>query len=165
MSDLEAALAAHLNGKFFWEHTAGNDDQTTCKEVLEIRKAQKPFAKGAKNITVRGTVLEQVEAYKPVKKVCLRGEQKIIEPIINAICKVYKITAEDLLGTSTSQHFHKAKRHLYWAVMNRIPKMNYSEAGRLLKKNHSTIMHGAKEFHANQDHAKIIEVDHLIGWL
>lgn len=163
MTDLEAALAAHLDGKFFWEPTTSIEDTKTIKAIVDIRKAQKPFNKDAKHVTPGSVALEYVETNKPVKKVALKGEQRVIEPIISAIAHVYNIPASDLLGTSTSQTFYKAKRHLYWAVMNRIPKMSYSEAGRLLKKNHSTVMHGAKEFHANQDHEKIVAVDRVLG--
>ena len=165
MSDLEAALAAHLNGKFFWEPTNNLDDIEESRDALEIRKAQRVFAKGAKNITTRNKNLKEIPAPKP-KKISLAGDQKKIEPIVNAISYAYNVSPVQLMSRSTSTTLAKPKRHLYWALFRYIPDMSFIEAGRLMGgKCHTTVMHGVETFKANQDHEKIVEVDRLMGRL
>lgn len=165
MSDLEAALAAHLNGKFFWEPTNNLDETEESRDALEIRRAQRVFAKGAKNITTRNRDLKEITPPKP-KKICLAGEQKKIEPIVNAISYAYNVPPDQLISRSTSTSLAKPKRHLYWALFRYIPGMSFKEAGRLLGgKCHTTVMHGVATFKENQDHAKIVEVDLLMGRL
>ena len=163
MVDLEAALAAHLNGKFFWEPTSNPDDQTTCKDMLDLRKAQKEFSKGAKHYTSRNKV-EPPPAVVKVKPLVLQEDQKVLEPIINAISHAYKIAPSDLMGRSTSYKFAKAKHHFCWAMFKYIPGLSYAEAGRITGKCHTTIMHGKEMFQKNQDFAKVVEVDQLMGW-
>ena len=165
MTDLEAALAAHLEGKFFWEPTNNLDETEESRMALDIRKAQRAFAKGAKNITTRNKNLKEIPAPKH-PSISLAGEQKEIEPIVNAISYAYNVSPVQLISRSTSTSIAKAKRHLYWALFRYIPRMSFKEAGRLLGgKCHTTVMHGVSTFNADQDHAKIVEVDRLMGRL
>lgn len=163
LSDLEAALAAHLNGKFFWEPTNNRDSGDDSDFAIEIRKAQKVFAKGAKHVTSRSRVVEALPR-PPMKKVVLDKERKEIEPIINAICYAYRVTPEELFGKSTSYRYNRAKRHMCWALYKYIPNMTSTRAGRLLGKDHATVLHGKRSFQADQDLAKVAEVDCLMGW-
>lgn len=162
MSDLEAALAAHLNGKFFWEHTNNLDDTDKPREALEIVRAQREFAKGAKNITSRNKDFVEPKKSKP-RGVTLPEDQKLIEPVLNAVSSVYEVDAKDILGCSTSQKFAKAKAHFYWAMFRYMPGLSLKELGRIMVKCHTTIKHGRDMFEASQDFEKVVEVDRLMG--
>ncbi len=162
MIDLEAQFADFLDKKFFWEPTA-DPDMSENREVMQIRRAQKKFANGAENIVPgRIAASECVEAVRPMK-VKINYRSKVIEPILKAISKAYNVSIDDLLGKSTSPKFAKAKQHLCWAMFKYIPRMSLIEAGNILSKNHSTVLHGKKCFQAEQDFNKIAEVDKLMG--
>lgn len=162
MIDLETQFAEFLDKKFFWEPTA-DPDISENKEVMQIRRAQRKFSNGAENIIPgRIAASECIEVVRPMK-VKLNYRSKTIKPILEAISKAYNVSIDDLLGKSTSYKFAKAKQHLCWAMFKYIPKMSLIEAGAILSKNHSTVLHGKKCFQANQDFNKIVEVDKLMG--
>ena len=161
--DLEAQFAEFLKGKFFWEPTAHPDDYEN-KEAMSIRKAQKKFSAGAEHI-IPGRIrpAEFIETIKPMTLV-LPSERKVVRPILDAISAAYNVSIDDLLGRSTSYKFVKAKRHLCWAMFRYLPNMNFTMAGKLLDKNHTTVMHGKNIFQKNMDHVKILEVDAIVGY-
>jgi chromosomal replication initiation ATPase DnaA len=165
MKSPEQLMAEHLNGKFFWEHTVIQEETAESKAVVAIRHAQRKFAKGARDVTARNR--DAVNAVKKAKiqRIPLRKDQKIIEPVINAIATAYEISVDDLFGRSTSFEFKHAKRHLYWAIFRYHPNLKTSDVGDMLGKNHSTIIHGRALFQKNQDFAKVVEVERLLGLL
>ena len=164
-SDDEAALAAFLNGKFFWEPTTTKEDlldSYASKDVLDIRKAQKAFAKDAQNVTTKKKVTKSTAPIKLQDRV-LRGEEKIMEPVLKAISEVYGFTIKDLLGESKVYKFANAKKHLVWALFRYIPGMTTLEAGRLLKRCHTTVIYNRDRFDANKHFEKVAEVDVIMG--
>lgn len=163
MSDLEAEMAKALNGKFFWEPTTV-PNFFVCKEVDELRGAQRQHATGAVNVITARVEKDKsnVNSIKPITRK-LTGRTKAIEPVLRAISVVYDVAVDDLLARSTSRYHARAKTHLYWALFRYIPGMSYPEAGRILDKCHSTVLHGKKLFEKNPDKAKIAEVDKLMG--
>lgn len=162
MSDLEAALAAHLNGKFFWEHTEMLDEASTPSEVAAVRKAQKKFANGARNITARNKNIGNLNSGRPLKKV-LKEEQAILEPLIKAICVAYDISPDDLLGSGRTYQVTKPRKHFYWSVSRYFPSISLSQVGRLLNKDHSTVLHGKRSFEEECNIEMIGFVDELMG--
>lgn len=169
MSDLEAALAAHLNGKFFWEPTTDNTEPTSCKDVMSIRRAQKAFSKGAKQMTARKLAAEKAWEVNPPPRpksdgFVLREDHKFIEPVVEAISSVYRVSVVEIMGRSKSYKYAKARKHLYWCILRYFPSITYSEAGRIMGRDHATIIHGSKSFNDNQDPEKVAEVDRLVGY-
>ena len=161
MSDAEAALLAHLEGKFFWEPTTVLEDPATSRNVLEIRAAQKKFASGAKNITSRKAEVVVPKWYSG--KYELSEEQKPLERIILAVSEAYNVRVRELIGFSKEYRLQPATRHLYWAVMKYVPDMSYSALGRILGRNHTSIIHGVEVFEAKYDAEKVADVEHLMG--
>jgi len=162
MRDAEAELLAALDGKFFWEPSSNPDDKDNGNS-LAIRKIQQKFAKNARIVnTKRGPDVINTESIKPMKRV-LKGEEKVISPIIQAISTAYDISMDDLLGKSTSQKFAKPKMHLYWALFKYIPNLSLAESGRLMNKCHTTVLHGRRMFQKNMDMMKVVEVERLMG--
>lgn len=165
MSDLEAALAAHLEGKFFWDPAKGTEHDDESAASLEIQRVQRKFYKDAQQITGRNKcLLEMPEPKEAIRNAVFTGKRKLVEPIVNAVGQVYGVPPKILLSRSTSHKYKKAKQHLHWAMFRYIPSMSYPWAGDLLGKNHSTIMHGRKMFEAEQDFEKVVEVDRLMRW-
>lgn len=165
MKSPEELMAEHLNGKFFWEHTVIQEETAESKAVVAIRHAQRKFAKGARDVTARNRDAVSAGKKAKVQKIPLRKDQKILEPVMNAIATTYEISVDDLLGRSTSFMFKHAKRHLYWAVFKYNPSLKISDVGDMLGKNHSTIIHGRSLFQKNQDFEKVVEVERLLGVL
>lgn len=165
MKSPEELMAEHLNGKFFWEHTANTDDAPESKSVMDIRQAQKKFAKGALNVTARNKNPVVVKKEPKRQRIPLKEDQKVFQPIMEAIATAYDISVDDLLGRSTSYKFAKAKQHYYWAIFKYHPKLSSAEAGRIMGKCHTTIMHGRAMFHKKQDFSKVVEVERILGLL
>lgn len=162
MNDLEAALAAHLSGKFFWEHTECLDEGSAPPEVVAIRKAQKKFANGAKNITVRNK--DFIDAPPKTYKITnLKGDQVVLEPLVKAICEVYDVFPKELMGTGRTHKIAKARKHFYWAISRYFPSISISQAGRLVGRDHSTIIHSRDSFEANYNFEMVGRVDELMG--
>lgn len=162
VSDLEAALAAHLNGKFFWEHTECLDEGSAPAEVVAIRQAQKRFSKGAKNITVRNR--DFINAPPKISTITnLTGDQVMLEPLVKAICEVYGVTPKELMGQGRAYRITKARKHFYWAISRYFPSVSISQTGRLVGRDHSTIIHSRDAFEANYDFEMVGRIDELMG--
>lgn len=162
MSDLEAALAAHLNGKFFWEHTETLDEGSAPSEVVAIRQAQRKFAKGAKQITARNKDIGNINSGKPMSRI-LKGEQEMLAPLIKAICEVYDVSPDDLMSHKKLWSLAKARKHFYWSIFRYFPSVSLLQAGRLVGKNHTTVLHGRQSFEKDYDIEMVGVVDELMG--
>lgn len=163
MVDAEAAMLMALEGKFFWEPTSSPNDVDSSAEIRRIQR--KIAGKGVKIISTKlGGEQINTESIKPMTRI-LKGEEKVLEPIIKAITKVYDVSPDDLVRSTTSSKFAKAKHHLYWALFKYIPNLSYTEAGRLMKKCRTTVMHGKAMFEKNMDMVKVVEVEREMGIL
>ena len=165
MKSPEELMSEQLNGKFFWEHTVIQEETARSRDEVAIRHAQRKFSKGATHITTQNKDSVGFEKKAKVQTIHLRENQKILEPVMNAIATAYEISVDDLFGRSTSFKFKHAKRHLYWAIFRYYPSLTTSDVGEMLGKNHSTIIHGRAMFQKNQDYAKLVEVERLLGML
>ena len=162
MSDLEAALAAHLNGKFFWEHTEMLDEGGLPADVAAIRQVQKKFSKGAKDITARNKDLVNINSKKAMRRV-LKGEQEMLEPLIRAVCEAYDVSPDDLMSHKKMWNITKARKHFYWAIFRYFPSLSLLQAGRLVGKNHSTVLYGRQSFEDDYNIEMVGVVDELMG--
>lgn len=162
MPDAEKRLAEWLEGKFFWISGA-REDSDNPQAVKEIRRVQRQFAGDAKSIfSNRESRVEEIEKNAPRKPGRLGPEGKIALPILTAIAKAYNLQIDDLLSKSTSPRLKKAKQHMCWALMKYLPKMSYNRAGSMIDKNHSTVLHGDKEFRKKIDREKVLEVERFM---
>ena len=165
MKNPEELMSEQLNGRFFWEHTVIEEETAQSKDVVAIRHAQRKFAKDAIHVTARNRDSVGFEKKAKTQTIPLRKDQKILEPVMNAIATAYEISVDDLFGRSTSFKFKHAKRHFYWAIFRYYPSLKTSDVAEILGKNHSTIIHGRAMFQKNQDYAKLVEVERLLGML
>ena len=165
MKSPEELMSEQLNGRFFWEHTVIQEETARSRDEVAIRHAQRKFSKGATQVTTQNKDSVRFEKKAKTQTIPLRENQKILEPVMNAIATAYEISVDDLFGRSTSFKFKHAKRHLYWAIFRYYPSLKTSDVGEMLGKNHSTIIHGRAMFQKNQDYAKLVEVERLLGML
>jgi hypothetical protein len=165
MKNPEELMSEQLNGRFFWEHTVIQKEAARSRDEVAIRHAQRKFSKGATHVTTQNKDSVGFEKKAKIQTIPLRKDQKILEPVMNAIATAYEISVDDLFGRSTSFKFKHAKRHLYWAIFRYYPSLKISDVGEMLGKNHSTIIHGRAMFQKNQDYAKLVEVERLLGML
>ena len=165
MKSPEEFMSEQLNGKFFWEHTVIQEETARSRDEVAIRHAQRKFSKGATQVTTQNKDSVGFEKKAKIQKIPLRENQKILEPVMNAIATAYEISVDDLFGRSTSFKFKHAKRHFYWAIFRYYPSLKTSDVAEILGKNHSTIIHGRAMFQKNQDYAKLVEVERLLGML
>jgi chromosomal replication initiation ATPase DnaA len=165
MKNPEELMSEQLNGKFFWEHTVIQEETARSRDEVAIRHAQRKFSKGATHITTQNKDSVGFEKKAKAQTIHLRENQKILEPVMNAIATAYEISVDDLFGRSTSFKFKHAKRHFYWAIFRYYPSLKTSDVAEILGKNHSTIIHGRAMFQKNQDYAKLVEVERLLGML
>jgi len=165
MKSPEELMVEHLNGKFFWEHTVIQEETAESKDIVRIRQAQKRFARGAIDITTRNRDSIVREKKAKVQKIPLRKDQKILEPVMNAIATAYEISVDDLFGRSTGKKFKQAKCHCYWAILKYNPSLTPLRVGDIMGKCRTTIMHGRTMFQKKQDFEKVVEVERLLGLL
>lgn len=160
MSDAEAALAALLDGKFFWEPTTNPEETTTSRNITEIRRAQKKFYGNAKQISSR--TCEPITAKWTPGVYTLTEAQKPYEELILAIAQAYELRVYDIMRLTREYQFQPAKRHLYWA-MDKYHKLSKSEIGRILNRNHTSILNGIDVFNSKYDVEKVAQVEFLMG--
>lgn len=154
-------MLKHLEGKFFWEPSSHPGDPDAGSP--ELRRAQRAIAGKVKIISTKiAPDVVETETIKPMRR-ALKGEAKVLEPLIMAISKVYKIAPDDVVRRTTSPKFATAKHHLYWGIFRYTTCSTFSEAGRLLGKCHTTIMHGVTMFHRNIDEQKVVDVERELG--
>lgn len=163
MSDIESALAAHLNGKFFWEHTETLDEGSVPPEVMSIRRAQRKFSEGAKNVTERNKRLGDLKTSRP-GRVNLREDQEVLAPLAKAICEVYGVSCKELFGRGKTGNLPKARKHFYWAIFRYFPSISLSQAGRMVGRDHSSILHSKNSFDKEYNVEMVGVVDQIMGW-
>jgi chromosomal replication initiation ATPase DnaA len=105
---------------------------------------------------------EQVEHYKAVRArisgaaikpkekeepmiVERRLEEGFRQKIIRECAEEFGISVKDILGNSRVNHIVMARRKAAWIFYQR-GTMSYPQIGRLLNKNHSTIIHAVKKY-------------------
>jgi hypothetical protein len=157
--DAESRMALALNGKFFWEPTT-LPLEPDSPSVKAIRRAQRQHAKGAEQIVLARPA--PINSIKPMTSKLGAHSEELV-PVLKAISIAYDVSVDDLLGKSTSTFFTAAKSHLYWAIFRYLPKISYLEAGRMIRKSHTTVMHGRKLFEKNPNPDMIAKVDLLMG--
>lgn len=162
MRNLEDEMNAAFSGKFFWEPSTNPNDRDVGGSVA-IRQAQRKIAGDVRIVTTKSSPdAINIESVKPMTRI-LKGEEKVLEPILRAISTAYDVSMDTLMSGTTSYKYSNAKFHLYWAMFRYIPGMSLAEAGRLLDKCHTTVRHGKATFEKNMDKYKVAEVDRLMG--
>ena len=181
MRDLEAEMAKALEGKFFWEHTSG-DEPMTSGDIYNIRVAQREF--------IDGRTKEQIAAEKKEERlkrlretierekerqisVCsvnhhLKSDIKqFVSRLAEVVAEVHNVPLDIMLSKSRVLFAMPAKHHHSWAFRRYFPGISDSDASRFLGKDRTTIYNSEKRFEnmAAEYGDKIEAVDIIMGYV
>lgn len=106
--------------------------EAVVKDALAVTFNQKPSLSLEEDLPklkpLPGLVLNEVGAVRWMR-------------IMHAIAAMHKIDAQDILGTSRKRHIVNARFELFYRMRTDLC-MSYMKIGKLVKRDHSTIMHG-----------------------
>lgn len=145
---LEEDMAAALDGQFFWEKTTKHDECNTGF-TAEIRRVQRKFAKKAKPPPKYVPTDSKVELVKARLEAISKLPEEVAK-VRNAICNLYGLTERELEGEAAKMRLFPARAHYAWCVLRYNPGMSLAEIGRVLSRNHSTILHGRDLFESKK---------------
>lgn len=161
MSDLEAKMAAALEGCFFWERTSYYEG-TTNENMAEIRAAQRKHfvPKRKKEASIEGA--EKLESGDLDRK----DIPEIIDMVRRSICLLYGIRPEDLASNATRRDFATPKLHFHWALKRYMPWLSLAEIGRRIDRHHTTIIHGIRAFEkiSDRNREKVQALDTIMSF-
>jgi hypothetical protein len=75
---------------------------------------------------------------------------EVVAKVRNAICDLYGLTERELEGEAAKMRLFPARAHYAWCVLRYNPGMSLAEIGRVLSRNHSTILHGRDLFESKK---------------
>lgn len=106
--------------------------EAVVKDALAVTFNQKPSLSSEEELPklkpLPGLVLNEVGAVRWMR-------------IMHAIAAIHKIDAKDILGKSRKRHIVNARFELFYRMRTDLC-MSYMRIGKLVKRDHSTIMHG-----------------------
>lgn len=141
MDELEIAKA--LEGKFFWERTTKYEGDTN-KDVVAIRRTQKRF-RPKESYTKRYAPTKADELIVPVLTNRECPVQRL-NKLKTVVASAYGIDPEDVMTRSTAQNTSQPKIFYMWAIQRYFEDITLAEAGRIIDRHHSTLIHARKEF-------------------
>lgn len=178
MSDLEAAMAKALEGKFFWEPTSG-DEPMTSGDVYRIRVAQRKFYKPktktpdeirSEDLARLGEIIDRRRG-----TVAQVGEVNYLDPkemeqfsrdVASVIAEVHGVDVHAIAGRSRGNRAAFAKHHYPWAMIRFFPLIPLRRLAVAIGKDRATLYHSDEVFTKRQDEFedKIDAVDAVFGY-
>lgn len=158
--DLEAEMAAALDGQFFWERTTKYEDANNG-DTADIRRIQRKFAKAkpkpepiyVPEINKVKTVDQRIEALKKMPDE--------FEKLHNAIIDLYGISKRELEGEGPRTKTFPAYAHYVWSAVRYNPNVTVAEIGKKIGRHHSTVIYHRDLFeskkHLYLDNIKLID--------
>lgn len=156
MPTLEEKMAEALSGKFFWDPTTDLDD---CRipEIIDIRNAQKEFSSpGYRKSNVRSRM----------------GSSKDIDSkhdvmyLAESVAKAHNCDVNALLSKGHDKLLSAAKQHYAWSLLRYYPSISAFSLGKMINRDHGTIIHGARRFELAMDkypnEIKLVDQDMLL---
>lgn len=151
---LEEEMASALEGQFFWEPTTKYEDPRaglTC----EIRKAQRQFAVKPKKIK-KDIPLPHEKAERVAERIAAQNRiPDEVRKIKDAILEFYGFSEADFEGGIPRKHLYPALAHYIWVCLERCLYISTAGLGRIIGKDHSTVIYHRNLFEKNKD--KFIE--------
>lgn len=132
--NLEAEMAAALEGQFFWERTTKYDDMNLGM-AAEIRRAQRMFSSEGPNKRDKPPTAEVEQSIASIKK---------------AIMDLYGLDEDELDGGAGNKRLFPARPHYIWCLMRYNPDVSRSSMSRFLKKHHTSLLHNQRLFEQNK---------------
>jgi len=73
------------------------------------------------------------------------SRDKVIDRIITLVAERYSLSRDDIFGHSKNRHLITARREIAYAMRVQL-KMSYPQIGNYLNRDHTTIIHGLRNF-------------------
>lgn len=180
--DLEARMVEFLEGKFFW-HPSKEKDERMCDASREIINAQKKFRPKKKFEPPTPKDLEKLSEERLVllaKKKELAATERAenlnsklefakltLEAVLQSISELHDISADDILSGDRQVDIMNARHHLIWSLLRYIPNVSFSLIGKMLGRDHATIINSRKRFERRRDRFKfqIEAMDKIMGYV
>ncbi len=176
MRDLEAEMVKALDGKFFWEQT-NDEERADCEYAKQIRDAQKKFwtiKKKTPEDKLRERMQRLSDAVERRKRKALElsmtAEAKAFDAsvkfLIETLADIYDVPPSMITSHRKDYSASIAKHHFVWSILRYFPEVSLSEIGRMVGKDHTTVMHSRKQFNKLQyfHQDKVAAVDSLMGY-
>ena len=147
--DLEAEMAAALDGQFFWERTTKYEDANNG-DTAEIRRIQKKFAKP--NPKPEPVYIPEVGKVKLVNQrvEALENMAGEFEKLHTAISNLYGISRREMEGEGPRTKTFPAYIHFVWAAVRYNPNVSLAEIGRKIGRHHSTVVYHRDHFESKK---------------
>jgi chromosomal replication initiation ATPase DnaA len=64
--------------------------------------------------------------------------------VVESVCEYYDVPQENITNTVRRRNTHIIPRHMVCYIMHVVFRVGYSEIGRMMRKNHATILNGKR---------------------
>lgn len=174
--DLEAKMAAALKGKFFWEPTTKYNHVETGPTEYAIREAQKKFRdKPEKPVAIkkkksgsdpRIPMAEYKAIMLDIENNKTRLTAHYIDVVLSALSERYNVDPSAIFNAKKKSREIYYRHALCWLVRRYCPDASYGKLGRLLKRDHSTIINSVHKFELiKQNFVDTIQkIDDIVGY-
>ena len=167
--DLEAQMAEYLEGKFFWHHSKERDE-CVCEASRLIIEAQKKFRPRRKKEIPTPKDLAKLseerlmllakkrEAAAAERTENLNSKENFAkltyEVVLCSISELHEVSPDEI--TSPDRHIDtmNARHHLTWSLLRYIPNGSLNVVGKLIGRDHSTVINSRKKFERMKDKFK-----------
>lgn len=162
MRDLEAEMAAALEGKFYWE-PAREEDHTANPLEVRIKRAQEKFRSGAGVATPNLSKTEidrKVDRIIRMVRVNMGVTGKTDKPSILrvVVAFTYDVDPSKIATNSNGKRICAATHHFYWGLIKTHPELPLTAVGTLVGRTHCAVINGRKKFLEDIDN-RAIEIE------
>lgn len=158
--DLEAEMAAALDGQFFWERTTKYEDANNG-DTADIRRIQRKFAKAKPK--PEPIYIPEVSKIKLVDQriEAMKNMPDEFDKLYTAISNLYGISRREMEGEGPRTKTFPAYIHFVWAAVRYNPNVSLAEIGRKIGRHHSTVVYHRDHFESKKhmflDNIKLID--------
>ena len=137
----EAAIAAHLEGKFFG--LDGKDKNEISRQLAAEREERKADAAARKIIREQAAAAIRAMQMSVVDGVSPKG-------IVCAVAAAHGMTPADIVSKSRARHIIRARQHAC-VLLRELTKLSYPEVCDFVNvADHSTVIHAVKSWHLHE---------------
>jgi hypothetical protein len=154
----EEMLARHLEGKFFL--IDGTDKNEDMRRAAEYRGSER-----AARVEARRQLMAREAARKKLTLERLAHGTATPAFVVAAVAYAHAVPIETIVGPSRERKVVAARQHAFHVMKEKLD-LGYSEIGRYMGRDHSTVMHGCGSWHyaAKRHQGQVDVVLDLLGY-
>lgn len=161
MRDLEAEMAAALEGKFFWQPSREEDHLSPAE--FAIKKAQEKFrgkAKPERTVMTDGEIDRRVDRITKMVRTAIHvtGQKDPAIVLRNIVAFCYDIDPSKVITQTNNPDICRAKHHYYWMLMRMNSKSSTVEVAEIIGRQHSAIIRSRDIFESIK-HERTSEIE------